>query len=290
MADKKNIQSTKGNVDRAKQVRRDNDRISEVKLGLYEIDETIKYYFDNVVRLQVKDSSGLVTHVPTMYATPENWKSLQASELRRDSRGKVQLPILAYKRDSISKDRNLGNKVDVNEPLYIKVDQGYNKSNRYDRLHIMNRMLQKRQPIQMYKKLIVPDYLTITYSVIIYTEFLTQMNALIEAISYNEGSYWGDKHKFLVRTRIDDFPSIVEGNVGEDRVVKSEFNITINGHIIPKSIQQQAALGSAKALSKSQVVMNEHVISDINDVDNSIDNPKTNKRPIKPKRPHDNIT
>tara|TARA_R110002073_G_scaffold284862_1_gene449170 strand:+ start:1948 stop:2775 length:828 start_codon:yes stop_codon:yes gene_type:complete len=264
MAEDKNIKYTRNTINRAEQVRRDNDKIPEVKIGLYEIDETIKYFFDNVVKLQVKDSSGLITNVPVVYATPENWKSLQASDLKRDSRGKVQLPLLAYKRDSISKDRNLGNKVDINEPLYVKVDQGYNKSNRYDKLSVMQDMLRGRKEVQVYKKLIVPDYLTVSYSVIVYTEFLTQMNTLIEAISYNEGSYWGDKNKFLVRTKVDDFPSVVEGNVGEDRIVKSEFQITINGHIIPKSIQTQAALGSAKTLTKAQIVLNEHTVTDIN--------------------------
>ena len=76
-ADNKNIKSTRSKVDRSKQVRRDNDKIQEKKIGLYEIDETIKYYFDNVVKLQIKDSSGLTAKVPVVYATPENWKSLQ---------------------------------------------------------------------------------------------------------------------------------------------------------------------------------------------------------------------
>ena len=94
-------------TNRAAQVRRDDDSIADVNYGLYEIDETIKYYFDEVVKLQVTDSSGLITKVPTVYATPENWKSLQNSDLKRDSRGRIQLPALSYKRDSIEKDRNL---------------------------------------------------------------------------------------------------------------------------------------------------------------------------------------
>ena len=94
------------------------------------------------------------------------------------------------------------------------------------------------------------------------------MNTLIEAISYGEGGYWGDKNKFLVRARIDEFPSTVEVTVGEDRVVKSEFNITINGHIIPKNIQQQAAQGSTKAITKSKVVMGETTITNVNNVGN----------------------
>jgi len=94
------------------------------------------------------------------------------------------------------------------------------------------------------------------------------MNTLIEAISYGEGGYWGDKNKFLVRAKIDEFPSTVEVAVGEDRVVKSEFNITINGHIIPKNIQQQAAQGSTKSITKSKIVMGETTITNINNVGN----------------------
>ena len=241
MATDNNIKSTRKNVQREKEVRRDNDKIQESKIGLYQIDEAIKFYFDEVVKLQVTDGSGLVTKVPVLYASPENWKSFQASEVKRDNRGKLQLPIIAYKRDSITKDRNLGNKIDVNEPLYTLVPQGYNDKTKYDRTTILNRMLQGYKKSKIYKKIIVPDFLTVTYSVMIYTEFLTQMNGLIESISYNEGSYWGDKNKYLVRAKIDDFPSVVESTIGEDRIVKSEFQLTINGHIIPKNIQQAAA-------------------------------------------------
>ena len=78
----------------------------------------------------------------------------------------------------------------------------------------------------------------------------------------------GETKRYLVRAKIDDFPSTVELELGSDRIVKSEFQITINGHIIPKNIQTQAALGSAKTYTKSQVKIGESVITDINDVYN----------------------
>jgi len=236
--------------------------------GLYDIDEAIKYYFDDVIKLQVTDSSGILTNVPTMYASPENWKSFQTNDLKRDSRGRIQLPVLSFKRDSISKDRTLGNKVDPNSPIYALVDKGRNPNDRTDRLGRMNLNMMGQKETRVLEKVIVPDYVIVTYSCVVYTEFLTQMNTLIEAISYGEGGYWGDKNKFLVRARIDEFPSTVEVAIGEDRVVKSEFNITINGHIIPKNIQQQAAQGSTKAITKSTIVMGETTITDINNTGN----------------------
>jgi hypothetical protein len=255
------------NVVRTDQARRDTDTNKDLQLGLYDIDETIKYYFDEVVKLQVTDSSGILTNVPVAYASPENWKSFQSNDLKRDSRGRIQLPVLSFRRDSIQKDRNLGNKVDPNAPVYAIIDRGRNPNDRTDRLGRMNSLQRGRKETRVLEKVVVPDYVTVTYSCIIYTEFLTQMNTLIEAISYGEGTYWGDKNKFMVRAKIDEFPSTVELEIGEDRVVKSEFQITINGHIIPKNIQQQATQGSTKAITKAKIVMSEKTISDINDVD-----------------------
>ena len=264
------------NVVRADQIRRDNDSNRDLQLGLYDIDETIKYYFDEVVKLQVADSSGLATKVPVMYASPENWKSFQTNDLKRDSRGRIQLPVLSFKRDSIEKDRNLGNKVDPNQPIYALIDRGRNPNDRYDRLNNVNLKQMGRQGTRVLERVIVPDYVTVTYSCVAYTEFLTQMNTMIEAISYAEGTYWGDKNKFMVRAKIDSFPSTVEVTIGEDRVVKSEFQITINGHIIPKNIQQQAAQGSTKTFTKAKVVVGETTLSDVNNIPSDHPTQKSN--------------
>ena len=255
------------NVKREEQRRRDDDTLKDLSIGLYDIDETIKYYFDDIIKLQITGVDGNVEKVPVMYASPENWKSFQTNDLKRDNRGKIQLPVLVFKRDSITKDRNLGNKVDPNKPLYTVIEDRRYSGNRYDRFSVLNG-LQGRQRVKKLQKIIIPDYITVNYSCVVYTEFLTQMNTIVEAISYGEGGYWGDKNKYLVRAKVDDFPSAVEVNVGEDRVVKSEFQITINGHIIPQNIQTQQALGSNVTYTAAQVNFNESVITDINDVIN----------------------
>ena len=109
--DESNLQHTRLGVDRSKQIRRDNDKSQDPVSGLYDIDETIQYYFTKVLKLQVTDSSNKLVPVPVSYASPENWKSYQKSEIKRDTRGKIQLPFLVFKRDNIEKDRNLGNKL-----------------------------------------------------------------------------------------------------------------------------------------------------------------------------------
>tara|TARA_A100001201_G_scaffold141007_1_gene135387 strand:- start:4236 stop:5033 length:798 start_codon:yes stop_codon:yes gene_type:complete len=263
---KNDIKHNRNNANRAQQTRRDNDTNKDLSLGLYDIDETIKYYFDNVLKLQITDSGGNIVKVPVTYASPENWKSYQTNKLKRDSRGKIQLPILTFKRDSITKNRNLGNKVDANKPIYTFVERGKDPNQRTDRLSIKPGRQQNTKYSKVLEKIIVPDYITVNYSCVIYTEFLTQMNRIIEAISYGEGGYWGDKSKYMVRAKVDEFPSAIELNIGEDRVVKSEFSLTIDGHIIPDTIQKQAEQGSSKVLTKAKIQIGESTVSDISQI------------------------
>ena len=255
------LKNNRNNTQRAYQTRQDNENIKELSIGLYDIDETIKYYFDNVLRLQITDSAGVVTKVPVTYASPENWKSFQKNELKRDSRGKIQLPILTFKRDSVTKNRELGNKVDANKPIYTFLDRGVDPNQRYDRMSILKQRQIGNKYSRTLERVIVPDYVTVNYSCVVYTEFLTQMNTIIEAVSYGEGGYWGDKNKYMVRAKVDEFPSAVELTIGEDRVVKSEFSLTINGHIIPKTLQKQEQEGSSKVITRAKVQVGERTLN-----------------------------
>jgi hypothetical protein len=47
--------------------------------------------------------------------------------------------------------------------------------------------------------------LTLTYTCIIQTYYVEQLNKIIEAINYASDSYWGDPERFKFRARIDKF-------------------------------------------------------------------------------------
>ena len=65
---------------RENDVRRDNDTLDELSVGLYDIDYAIKYYFEEVIRAEV-DEFGQKVKVPVMYGSPEKWKNIQAITL-----------------------------------------------------------------------------------------------------------------------------------------------------------------------------------------------------------------
>jgi hypothetical protein len=100
---------------------------------------------------------------------------------------------------------------------------------------------------------VVPDYVTITYSCVVFTEFMEQINPIIEGINYASDSYWGDLNRFKFKARIDQFSTTTELNIGDDRAVKSTFNIVLNGYIIPETINKELA-SKNKLFSKAQIV------------------------------------
>ena len=237
----------------------DDEKAFEV--GLRDIDEAIFYYFNNVIKPSVI-TNGAQKNVPVLYGSPERWKAVQSDGFYRDRHGKVQLPLLLLKRDSITKNRSLGNKMDANLPHnYAIYKKKWSKKNQYDRFSILN----NRTPINEYQAVVIPDYVNIVYSCMIFTQYIEQMNKIIESINYASDSYWGDPEKFSFRAMIDDFNMVTELNQGSDRTVKTEFNINLLGHIIPNTINTLPQ-GSLKFYDKSAVLFGLETVKNINDL------------------------
>jgi hypothetical protein len=135
-----------------------------------------------------------------MYASPERWKSVQQDGYYRDTNGKLVLPVIMYKRDSVEKNRSLGNKIDGNlASLFQVFETRYNQRNQYDNFSVLT----NRIPSKQYYVSVVPDYVTLTYSVSIFTNYVEQNNKIIEAIEFAADSYWGDPNRWQFRTMID---------------------------------------------------------------------------------------
>lgn len=225
-----------------------NDDVKQFSIGLRDIDETIVYYFNNVIKPSVTQNNKRI-NVPVLYGSPERWKSVQADGYYRDKNGKIQTPLIMFKRDSIEKNRSLGNKMDANNPNNFAIfEKRYSKKNVYDRFSRLN----NREPVKELYGVIIPDYVNITYSCIIFTEYVEQMNKIVESINFASDAYWGNPEKFNFRAMIDSYTTTTEVNQGEDRTVKTTFQINMMGHIVPDSINTSIA-NMNKFYSKSAV-------------------------------------
>ena len=257
---------------RSKQIAR-NDKQPNITLGLYQIDEIIKYYFDNVIQPTVPGERENIK-VPVIYGSPERWKSVQKTGMYRDKKGKIQLPAIVYKRTSMEKNL-IGSKVDPNNPIVQSFQRTYTKTNRYDNFSV----LRGRAPVREYHNIVVPDYVMLKYSCIVWTEYLEQLNPVIEDINYAANSYWGNK-QFRFMAKISSFTTDLEAEIGKDRFAKASFDIDMNGYIIPNNMQKYMSEYEPKNFSKAKLsTFDEAALSleDMNEKINQNDSVNRNK-------------
>lgn len=241
----------KNEVNRAEQIsRKDDNSITDLSISLEDIDNAIKYYFDNIIKPTVQQNNQQI-EVPIMYGSPERWSTVQKTGFIRDKIGKILVPLIVYKRTNIEKNRNLGNKLDGNKSQLLQpFTNRYTRKNQYDRFNLIN----NRFPQEEFYLTVVPDYVTINYECVIWTNYVQQMNNIVEAINFASDSYWGDPNRFKFRARIDNFSTINELIRGEDRAVKTNFNITMSGYIIPDSINKYKAQDLKKYFSRCTLI------------------------------------
>lgn len=243
---------TRPNLNRGRITSRKDDTVQDVSIGLQDHDEAIMYYFNNVIKPSVI-INGNRTNVPIIYGAPERWKSVQKDGYYRDKEGKIQVPLIMFKRDSVEKRRDLGNKIDGNNPqLYYTFQERYTKRNQYDNFSV----LQNRMPQREYHAVVVPDFVRLNYTCTIWCDYVAQMNKLIEMINYTSDSYWGDKERFKFNAKIDTFSNTTELSQGDNRIVKTDFGLILQGYLVPDSINKELAKKPQKYFSKSTVVFN----------------------------------
>jgi hypothetical protein len=213
------------------------DDVKQFQVGLKDVDEAIFYYFNNVIRPSVIQNSTKI-NVPVLYGSPERWAAMQKDGYYRDNNGKIQTPLIMVKRDSVEKVRTLGNKMDANNPIHFGVFQKkYSKKNIYDNFSTLN----SREPVKEYYGVIMPDYINLVYTCVIFTEYVEQMNKIVESVNFASDSYWGDPERFKFRASIDNYTTTTELIDGGDRTVKTTFQIKMAGYIVSDAINTSVA-------------------------------------------------
>lgn len=227
------------------------DRIKDVSIGIIDIDTAIiKYIEEKIKPSAIQDGNRI--KVPIMYGYPERWQTIQEKGALREISGRFLAPVIVIKRDSLTANRTLGNKIDANNPQNLHVfSSGYTRKNQYDNFAALT----NRDPIKEYRLVVTPEYITLKYSLVIFTNHLEQNNKIIEAFQYASNTYWGEEGRFQFRANIDSYTTSTEYSSGDDRTTRTNFEITLNGYIIPDTINRDISYPK-KFLSKAQVIFN----------------------------------
>ena len=255
-----NSQSTGIDFNRSEQMSFKGDNTKQFSVGIKDLDEAVFYYFQNIIKPFVYQN-GERREVPIIYGSPERWKSFQRDGYYRDKNGAIMLPIIVIKRDTLSKDRTVANKLDSNQPnLYGVFSKSFSSKNFYSNFATLN----NRKPVETFQVVAQPDYVTLEYSCIIQTYYMEQLNKIVEACEYASDSYWGNPERFQFRAFIDRFNTATELTINQDRLVKGTFGIRLRGYIIPDTIQKE--LNSMKKYnSKAKITITSEVVNSMED-------------------------
>lgn len=245
-----------GNANNTEQLNRGEQRsfrgdtTKPFAVGLKDLDETIIYYFDNIIQPFVIQNAERIP-VPVVYGDAEKWKSMQKDGYYRDKNGKIMAPLIVFRRTGFEPIRSLGNKIDANFPLNFGVFQKkFDKRNVYDNFSALT----NRKPEVQYYGVIYPDFVNLSYTITVYTYYIEQMNRIIESINYAANSYWGDPERFKFRTTITNYTTAVELQQNTDRVVKSTFDLKLYGYLVPDAINKDIANTLGTYSNKTKIV------------------------------------
>ena len=262
MARKKPIpRSARKAINRGTLRSRGTDEVKNISVGLMDIDAAIMYYFNNVIKPTVLENDETVK-VPLMYSNPERWNSIQKNGYLVDNKKQLIIPLIVFKRNSISKDENLSvDKIDpLNPKLFYTFQKKYSKENRYDNFAV-------QQGLNKTKELYtvgVPDYVNLEYEFVVWTSYTEQMNKIIEKIIWSEGSYWGEDGKFKFRTSIDNYTDASELSVNSERIIKTNFTVTLKGYLIPEEFNN--VVTTQKALTPKRILIGDDVSVNLTDL------------------------
>jgi hypothetical protein len=249
-------QNTLGGDDlneRVQQTRQDDNAGEKpYSVGLYDIDEALGYYFNNVLKPTILENNEII-QVPVLYGSPERWSAMTNFGAYRDNKGKLILPLIMYRKTNMAKNENmLFPRIDQ---LYYLSARKYDAKDRYDNFavrYVKNPIVKTNK----YALTAIPNYVNISYECVVWTPFIEQMNKLIEKIQFSDFSYWGDPKKFRFRIILDAFDTAVELTVDTERMVKSTFTTTIYGYILPEEFSAksttQLSLGPKKIVFTEQ--------------------------------------
>ena len=203
-------------------------------IGLKEIDTAVINHIRNVMKPVVRESNEIIK-VPVMYGNEERWKSVRGRGVLRDKNGVIILPVIVIKRTSLTMNPDMplsfDNDVKGKYISVIRSSNGWSKNNRYDRFSVLT----GQKPVEEFVKTGMPDFVICSYSIVMMTAFMEQMNDLNTIMVEHLETYWGDSNSYRFLSALSgDISNEVQMESDGERLVRNELALEIKGYMIPE--------------------------------------------------------
>tara|TARA_B100000287_G_C20571516_1_gene756715 strand:+ start:196 stop:1152 length:957 start_codon:yes stop_codon:yes gene_type:complete len=232
-------------TNRAYQVRRDNDVIKTPKCTIEDVDWAIMSYLRDEIK-PILTENNQVIDIPIMWANGEKWAQVQAKGFMRDRKGKIMTPLISIRRNDIT-ERDTLKKLDVNQNPAGNSQILQNKFttvNRYDRFSVTRGV----QPTKEFYVTSIPEFVDVTYELLVWCEYTEQMNSVIEQIMPTGGFAWGTTWKF--NTFISNYTFETVNASGEDRIVRATLPLTTKATLLMTDELRRSTIQKAYSVKK----------------------------------------
>lgn len=230
------------------------DESKMLGISLLDVDTIIANYMEQHLIPEV-ESNGNKIKIPLVYGNAERWKSAQKDGYLKDKLGKIQLPIIMFKRNSIEQNESMKFLKDhrVTYPTVKK----YSQKHAYDRFSLLNPDFKRRFEAYDVR---MPNYVTLTYEVVFWTGYTEHNNKIIEQFQYANEQYWGEDTNYKFRVIVGNFDNQQEVGAGAERIIRTNLTLTVNAYLLPHRIDNQPT--TQKGFTIRKVVVTNEVVLD----------------------------
>ena len=224
-------------------------------ITLKDVDTAVLNHVKNVMKPRVREANETLK-IPVFYGNEERWKAVRKRGVLRDKNNALILPLIMLKRTEITRNDLSGQAFphDVkNKHINVVRNSSWSKDNQYDRFSVQ----QGIKPAYENIVTTMPNYTDVTYEFVLWTNFIEQMNPLIESFVDQSHTYWGDgtNNKFLCN--IDNISDASEMNQDGERFIKSTFTVLTKAYLLPEylnSVVTNKISNMRKQLTPSKIV------------------------------------
>ena len=232
-------------TNRANQIRRDDDIVKTPKCTIEDVDWAIMSYLRDIIHPTLTENDQTID-IPVMWSSGEKWAQVQAKGFMRDRKGKIMTPLISIRRISIT-ERDTLRKLDVNKNPAgnaLLLQNKFTTVNRYDRFSV----IRGDKRLNEYYVTAIPEFVDVTYELLLWTEYTEQLNSVIEQIMPTGGFAWGTTWKFP--TFISNYTFETVNASGEDRIVRATLPLTTKATLLMTDELRRSTIQKAYSVKK----------------------------------------
>tara|TARA_R100000152_G_C6778771_1_gene209730 strand:- start:529 stop:1371 length:843 start_codon:yes stop_codon:yes gene_type:complete len=230
------------------------------EMALMDLDKSLLSHVNKVMNIQISEA-GELRDVPVMYGNEERWANFRRRGVIRDRNGSLVLPLIMLRRNLVNFNDNLPMWQHdlLGKSIEIVRSSKYSSKNQYSRFALQ----QGIKPVEERIITGAPQYVNLTYSFVVWTQYVQQMNSVVEQFLNQHNRYWGDNtsYRFLCKVEggINDATQL---EVNQERIIRSTFDIILQGYLLHEStsnIVNKKQMNFKKSLTRGRVTFSENI-------------------------------